>query len=83
MDEERGLFYIEKAEVKMENIGYVLLAIVALCWLVAILVGMIAAFPYGIIGLIGIAGLGFLLAKVINHRLGNKEDDYYSDNVDK
>jgi hypothetical protein len=67
----------------MENIGYVLLVIVALCWLVAILVGMIAAFPFGIIGLIGITGLGFLLAKVIKDRLGNKEDDYYSDNVDK
>jgi hypothetical protein len=44
---------------------------------------MIAAFPFGIIGLIGITGLGFLLAKVIKDRLGNKEDDYYSDNVDK
>ena len=67
----------------MENIGYVLLAIVAICWLVAIFVGMIAAFPYGIIGLIGITGLGFLLAKVIKDRLSNKEDDYYSDKVDK
>ena len=67
----------------MENIGYVLLAIVAVCWLIAMLVGMVAAFPFGIIGLIGITGLGFLLARVIKDRLGNKEDDYYSDNVDK
>ena len=67
----------------MENIGYVLLSIVAICWLVAIFVGMIAAFPFGIIGLIGITGLGFLLAKVIKDRLSNKEDDYYSDKVDK
>lgn len=67
----------------MENIGYVLLSIVAICWLVAIFVGMIAAFPFGIIGLIGIIGLGFLLAKVIKDRLSNKEDDYYSDKVDK
>ena len=67
----------------MENIGYVLLAIVAVCWLIAMLVGMVAAFPFGIIGLIAITGLGFLLARVIKDRLGNKEDDYYSDNVDK
>jgi len=67
----------------MENIGYVLLAIVALCWLGAILVGMIAAWPLGIIGLIGITGIGFLLAKVIKDRLDNKEDDHYSKNVDK
>lgn len=67
----------------MENIGYVLLAIVALCWLGAILVGMIAAWPFGIIGLIGITGIGFLLVKVIKDRLDNKEDDHYSKNVDK
>ena len=67
----------------MENIGYVLLGIVAICWIGAIFIGMIAAFPFGIIGLIGIVGLGFLLAKVIKDRLENKEDDHYSKNVDK
>lgn len=67
----------------MENIGYVLLGIVAICWLIAMIVGMVAAFPFGIIGLIAITGVGFLLAKVIKDRLSNKEDDYYSNNVDK
>lgn len=67
----------------MENIGYVLLGIVAICWLVAMFIGMIAAFPIGLIGLIGITGFGFLLAKVIKDRLGSKEDDHYSKNVDK
>ena len=67
----------------MEKIGYVLLAIVALCWLVAMLVGMIAAFPYGIIGLVAIVGIGFLFAKVVKDRLANKEDERYTKNVDK
>ncbi|MBM3879908.1 MAG: hypothetical protein FJ387_09345 [Verrucomicrobia bacterium] len=67
----------------MENIGYILLAIVALCWLVAVLVGMIAAFPFGLIGLVGILGIGFLLAKVVKDRLANKEDDHYSKTVDQ
>ncbi len=67
----------------MENIGYVLLAIVAIVWIVAMFMGMIMAFPYGLIGLIGIAGLGFLFAKVVKDRLSNKEDDHYSKNVDK
>jgi len=67
----------------MENIGYFLLGIVAVCWLIAILAGMIAAFPLGIIGLVAISGVGFLFAKVIKDRLENKEDDYYSKNVDK
>ena len=67
----------------MEKIGYTLLAIVALAWITVILTGLVMAWPYGLIGLIGILGLGFLLIKVISDRLNNKEDDHYSENVDK
>jgi hypothetical protein len=67
----------------MEYIGYVFLVIVALIWIIALFIGLIAAFPYGIIGLIAIIGLGFLFAKVIKDRLENKEDDHYSDNVEQ
>jgi hypothetical protein len=67
----------------MEYIGYVFLAIVALVWIIALFIGLIAAFPYGLIGLIAIIGLGFLFAKVIKDRLENKEDDHYSDNVEQ
>ena len=67
----------------MENIGYILLTIVAIIWIVAITVGVIVAFPVGIIGLIAIVGFGFLFAKVIKDRLANKDDDYYSKNVEK
>ena len=67
----------------MERIGYVLLSIVAAGWLIAILAGMIVAFPFGLIGLIVILGIGFLFAKVVKDRIENKEDDYYSKNVDK
>ncbi len=67
----------------MEIIGYVLLAIVAICWLIAIFVGMIATFPIGIIGLIAILGIGILFVKVLADRLSSKEDDHYSRNVDK
>ena len=67
----------------MENIGYVLLAIVAVCWLAGMIVGMIAAFPFGVIGLLAIVGIGFLFAKVLKDRLANKEDDHYSKTVKK
>ena len=67
----------------MEKIGYMLLAIVAVIWIFAIIVGVIVAFPFGLIGLIAIMGIGFLLAKVIKDRLENKEDDHYSGTVDK
>ena len=36
----------------MENIGYILLGIVAICWITAIIIGVIVAFPFGLIGLI-------------------------------
>jgi hypothetical protein len=67
----------------MEYIGYALLAIVLVIWIIALFIGLIAAFPYGIIGLIAIVGIGFLLAKVIRDRLRNKEDDHYSENVEQ
>ena len=67
----------------MENIGYILLGIVAVCWLIAMVGGMIAAFPVGVIGLVAIVGIGFLFAKVLKDRLANKEDDHYSKTVEK
>ena len=67
----------------MEYIGYILLGIVAFCWLIAMIVGMVAAFPVGVIGIIAIVGIGFLFAKVLKDRLANKEDDHYSKTVEK
>jgi len=67
----------------MEYIGYILLGIAVLFWLVAIMVGMVVIFPVGILGFFAIGGIGFLLAQVIKDRLTNKEDDYYTKNIDK
>ena len=67
----------------MEYLGYVLLGIVAVVWIIVVIIGLVAAFPFGIIGFVALFGLGLLLAKVIKDRLENKEDDYYSKNVDK
>ena len=67
----------------MEKTGYILLSIVALCWLVAMLIGLVAAFPIGIIGLIAIVGIGLLFIKVLSERLSSKEDNYYSKKVEK
>ncbi len=67
----------------MENIGYALLVIVLICWIIAVAISLVAAWPWGLIGFIGITGIGFLFAKVVKDRLGNKEDDHYSQNVHK
>ena len=66
-----------------ERIGYVCLAVVAACYLAAMFVGMVATFPFGLIGLIAIVGIGLLFIKVIKERLANAEDDHYTRNVDK
>ena len=68
---------------RFEKIGYLCLGLVAVCYLVAMFVGMIATFPFGLIGLIAIVGIGALLIKVIRERLANAEDDHYSKTVDK
>lgn len=67
----------------MEKIGYILLGFSAVIWIIAMIVGAIAAYPFGIVGLIAIVGIGFLFAKVIRDRLENKEDDHYSKTVEK
>jgi hypothetical protein len=65
----------------MEKAGYVLLAILALIWFALIITGMVLAFPFGILGFIGIIGIGLLLIKVIKDRISSREDDYYDKNV--
>jgi F0F1-type ATP synthase assembly protein I len=67
----------------MERIGYILLSIIAIAWILGIIAGMVAAFPFGLIGLIVLVGIGLLFAKVVKDRMNNTEDDYYSKNVDK
>lgn len=59
----------------MENIGYFLLGLAAACWVFAMMMGMVAAWPYGGIGLVATVGIGFQLAKVIKARLENKKEE--------
>ncbi len=67
----------------MEKTGYIILAVAALIWLGVILFGLIEALPWGLIGFLVLIGFGLLLAQVIKDRLKNREDDYYSKNVDQ
>jgi hypothetical protein len=61
---------------KYEKVGYACLGLVALCYLLAMFIGVIAAFPFGLLILIGIVGVGALLIKVFKERLASTEDDY-------
>jgi hypothetical protein len=66
----------------MERAGYAILLALAILRVLGIIVGMIAAFPVGIIGLVALLGIGLLFVKVLKDRLSSKEDDHYSKNVD-
>lgn len=68
---------------RYEKVGYSCLGIIAILYIVGLLIGVIASFPYGLLGLIVIVGIGALAVKVVKERLSNKEDDYYSKNVDR
>jgi len=66
-----------------EKWGYSILSIIAAAYLIAMFVGMIAVVPFGLLGLLLMGGIGILLVKVIKERIKNKEDDYYSKEIDK
>ena len=64
-----------------ERVAYVLLAVVALAWLGVLLVGAVAAFPFGLVILVALLAVGILLIKIVKERLQSSEDDYYDRNV--
>jgi hypothetical protein len=67
----------------MERIAYGILLVLAGLWLIVLLAGLVAAFPIGLLGFLGLLAIGLLFAKVIRERLASKDDDYYAKHVDK
>ena len=52
-----------------EKWGYSLLSIIAAIYSTAIFAGIIAVFPYGLLGLLLMAGIVVLLVKVVKERM--------------
>jgi len=69
------------------NFAFLLLVITAIgaviAYVAAIFLGLIAAFPFGILGFIPLVGILILLFVVVREQLTSKEDDHYSKNVDQ
>jgi hypothetical protein len=62
----------------------VITAIVAVAgYVFALLFGMIAAFPFGLLGLVPLVAILILLFVVVRGQLTSQEDDYYSKNIDQ
>jgi len=67
----------------MEKTAYIILGIIAIGWAMAVLFGLIVAFPVGLIGLAVIVAIGLLFIRVLLDRIGSDEDDYYERSVKK
>jgi len=59
----------------MEKAAYAILALVAVAWLVAVLAGLIAAFPYGLPGLLALFAIG-LFAIGLRALVGGEIGEY-------
>lgn len=49
----------------------------------AMLAGLILAFPFGLLGLIPLLAVCILIFVVLKNQASNKEDEYYSKNIDQ
>lgn len=70
--------------VKFAFMLLIVTAVVAVAgYVLALLFGMIAAFPFGLLGLVPLTAILILLFVVVRGQLTSKEDDYYSKHVDQ
>jgi hypothetical protein len=67
----------------METIAYIILGVLAIAYICVLIFGMIAALPWGLVGLLALLAFGLLFIKVVVQRLQSSEDDYYEENVDQ
>ena len=67
----------------MEKIGYFLLIIFYALVINFSLSEVEVFYPDGLLILLFASGLLMLFVKVLNERINNKEDDYYSKEIDK
>ncbi len=59
---------------------WIIVGIVA-AYVIAMMVGLFAIFPYGLIGLAVLAVVLYFVVRVVRDRLTNAEDDYYEKNI--
>ena len=68
---------------RLDAIALAIVIVFAFLWLGVTVTGILAAVPFGVLGLVPVAVVLGLLAVVVYQRLNNAEDDYYDKNVDK
>ncbi|MCB1510934.1 MAG: hypothetical protein KDJ36_08515 [Hyphomicrobiaceae bacterium] len=68
---------------KLDRIALILIVAGGAVYCGILVLGMIALFPFGLIGLGIFAIFAAIFFTVVRQRLSNAEDDYYERNVDK
>jgi len=68
---------------KLDQIALIIVVAMAVAWLVVFAGGMMQIMPYGFIVLIPLALFLWIVVRIVQQRLKNKEDDYYHKNIDK
>jgi len=67
----------------MEKIGYIILIIVTIAWIIAWIIGIFQNTWIGSIGLLMLIGLGLLFIKALRDRMKSYKNDRYSKNIEK
>ena len=67
----------------MEKVGYCILILATIAWIIAGICGMFQNVWVGIIGLATMIGLGLLFLKTLNDRIKSCKEDRYSRDVKK
>ena len=67
----------------IDRVALALVAALAAIWLVAMIGGAIAMWPFGIPALIVVGVVVYLFVTVLRQRLANREDDHYERNIDR
>lgn len=68
---------------KLDTLILVFVCLAVVVWALIMIAGMIAAWPFGIPGLLVVGIAGYIVYRVVADRLRNAEDDYYEKNVDR
>jgi len=67
--------------VPLERLALIFIAIAAAIWIGVMFLGLVAALPWGLPGLVVFGAVGYLFWRVLRERLSSAEDDYYEKNI--
>lgn len=65
------------------NLALAIICVAAALYVIVLITGMIAIWPFGIIGLVALGLCGFGLFRVVRDKLTDKENRHYEDNVNE